>query len=60
VAVAVLAVECLSLMAIPIIILWVVEGVVGWKMVVVGLMRPMLDLPAMEMVLRRVAAALGV
>jgi hypothetical protein len=60
VAVAVLAVECLSLMAIPIIILWVVEGVVGWKMVVVGLMRPMLDLPAMEMVLRRVAAVLGV
>jgi hypothetical protein len=29
-------------------------------MVVVGLMRPMLDLPAMEMVLRRVAAVLGV
>jgi hypothetical protein len=60
VAVAVLAAECLSLMAIPIIIPWVVPAVVGWKMVVVGLMRLMLDLPAMEMVLRRVAAALGV
>jgi hypothetical protein len=47
-------------MAIPITIPWVVEAVVGWKMVVVGLMRLMLDLPAMEMVLRRVAAALGV
>jgi hypothetical protein len=47
-------------MAIPITIPWVVEAVVVWKMVVVGPMRPMLGLPAMEMVLRQVAAALGV